>query len=130
MLDQFISQFLGIAQPVGTMGTLVILGFLAFERMVEKGYIRIGNKDDKKDMNAPTPTTVTREVGHNVKDLLQPLVLKMDSLLGNQNKLAGYFNHDTTALLTDIRDAIQELNLTHKNYEIIGIKTRDCEKKS
>lgn len=50
------------------------------------------------------------------------LALKMD-------KLASYYNHDTTALLTEIRDDLRKLRMTHDNYEIVGIKTRDCAKR-
>lgn len=71
-------------------------------------------------------TGVTKEVRHNTLDALQPLMLKMDELLGSQGELAGHYNHETTELLTEIRDGIVKLNQKHENYEVIGIKTRDC----
>lgn len=53
------------------------------------------------------------------QDGISGLGVKMD-------RLAGYYNHDTTKLLEDIRDELRDINQYHKNYEIIGIKTRDC----
>lgn len=47
--------------------------------------------------------------------------------------LTAYYNHDTTELLTEIRDEIRNTNKgiekllqMHQNYDVIGIKTREC----
>lgn len=124
-MEQLIPELGKIAQVLGTGGTLVLLGFLAFERMVERGYLSIGKKSGDVP---PMRTGVTKEIRHNTLDALQPLMLKMDEVLGSQGKLAGHFNHETTELLTEIRDGISKLVQKHENYEVIGIKTRDCAK--
>ncbi len=46
------------------------------------------------------------------------------------DQLKKHYNDETTEYLKQISDGIKELNQTHKNYEIIGIKTRDCAKES
>lgn len=35
---------------------------------------------------------------------------------------------ETQEVLKEIRDSISEVNQMHKNYEVIGIKTRECAK--
>lgn len=50
------------------------------------------------------------------------------TILNSQSELKEHYNEDTTKILSDIRDSIKELAQIHKNYEIIGINTRDCAK--
>lgn len=53
----------------------------------------------------------------------------LSEILASTNRLSEYYNHDTTPILTDIRDELRELTRIHQNYEIIGIKTRECDTK-
>lgn len=58
--------------------------------------------------------------------LLSFVSKKKGSLEEKVDMLNTHYNHDTTELLTEIRDEIRELNRRHENYEIVGIKTRAC----
>lgn len=94
-----------IAEKLGQLGSLLVLGYLGFFHLVEKGYLKIGKngigdgKEPKKDIN--TPQWVVDFVNN--------------------------YNHKQTDLLTDIRDGIKEINSKHEEWDKYGIKTRDCE---
>lgn len=49
-------------------------------------------------------------------------------ILESQSQLKEHYNDETTDLLRGIKEGIDKLNQKHENYEIIGIKTRDCAK--
>jgi len=51
-----------------------------------------------------------------------------NDLHGTMKELKEHYNDETTKLLSEIRDGIKDLNQRHENYELIGIKTRDCAK--
>lgn len=122
-MEQLFTSLVGA--PVNAL-TLLIASGLLFFHLVDKGYIKVNI--GKNGNGAPPTSPATKEVMADNRNALQPLLSKMDELLGNQGQLAGHFNHETTELLTEIRDGIVRLNQKHDNYEIIGIKTRDCKK--
>ncbi len=121
-MEQLFTSFVGA--PANALTLLIAAGLLFFH-LVDKGYIKI---NIGKNGNGTTPVLKDKETDAGMRNMLQPLILKMDELLGSQGQLAVHFNHETTELLAEIRDGIIKLNQTHANYEIIGIKTRDCEK--
>lgn len=53
---------------------------------------------------------------------------KSNGVEKKMDELKAYYNHETTELLTEIKDELRKLNQKHDNYEIIGIKTRGCTK--
>lgn len=68
----------------------------------------------------------TKEIDADNRNAMQPLMLKMD-------ELAQYANHDTTALLTEIRDSLREnflaIRQKHDEWDRRGIPTADCKNK-
>lgn len=71
--------------------------------------------------------TVVREVNVDNRNALQVLLQQME-------QLTQYANHDTTALLTEIRDNLKD-NFTaiknkHREWDTYGINTRECAKKT
>lgn len=74
------------------------------------------------DFLKKTPSEQKQGGGGSVADQLLGLSEQMSTL-------SAHYNHDTTELLTQIRDGINKLTLIHENYETIGIKTRDCAKR-
>ena len=53
---------------------------------------------------------------------------KSNGVEKKMDELKAYYNHETTELLSEIKEELQKLNQKHDNYEIIGIKTRGCTK--
>lgn len=66
------------------------------------------------------------------RNALQPILSQMDALFAEQKSLREYYNHDTTDLLTQIRDAIKavdngvlDTNRKLGEFEKYGIPCRD-----
>lgn len=98
--------------PVTLIIVTIVLVVLHRAGVLEVMLAFVGKKDK---------TDTDRVLGYSDTEEERSLGVKMDTLM-------SYYNHDTTALLTDIRDEMRKLNQRHDNYEVIGIKTRDCAK--
>lgn len=65
------------------------------------------------------------EVMADNRNAMQPLLSEMEEL-----KL--HYNHETTDLLTEIRDELRrgfgEIRTKHSEWDRFGVPTRDCEK--
>lgn len=57
----------------------------------------------------------------------------LQQLLNQMETLSGHFNHETTELLTEIRDSLKEnfarINAKHDEWDRRGIPTEDCKNK-
>lgn len=63
--------------------------------------------------------SVFKKNGNNIHD-------EIGRVLDSQFKLKEHFNDETTTLLTEIREGIQQINRKHDEWEKYGIPTREC----
>jgi len=118
---------LAIATKFGAVGTVLAVGYLVFERLVEKGYLKIGKQDDTNAENDPKEKETV-----DISSALKTLMDSIDGIGNGQKELSVYFNHETTGILKEIRDELKtgfsDMRAKHKEYDVIGIPTRDCKK--
>lgn len=81
-----------------------------------------------KQSGEAVPDRSSKDWFDDIADISNRQTDLMQQVLGAMGTLSQHYNHETTDLLTDIRDGIREIIQKQNEWERFGIPTRESKK--